>query len=108
MVIGLRDRCVPNRKESVADQFHEKAIRLVNARNRFLEIIVHQLRELARSHALGDSGEVRDVGEHNAEKLLFRAGLQQLPLAQKLFRPCRRKMPGQALLQQLVVEIQPE
>src|SRR5688572_4804154 len=92
VVIGLAEWRIPTGEERIANELHQESVGLVDTGNRLFKIVVHQLRQFTRIHAFRQFREISNVREHNAQHLLFSAGLEQLTLLKKLFSANRRKM----------------
>src|SRR5436190_9065689 len=104
-VVGLFDRRVPDSEQGIANELHKKTIGLINAGDRFLEIVVHELRQVGGVHAFGDFCEISDIREHNAQELLLGARLEKSAVTQELFGADGGKVAREALFKELVVEI---
>ena len=108
-MIALRVRRVPESENRVTDIFHDRAVGVMNAlRDGGLKITVHVPRQLIRVHAFGDRSETGNVAEKNGQRFFFCAGAEQFFVARKFFHQLRRKVKGQRLLVQFVLDVKPD
>ena len=70
-MVGLRIRCAEDGHDGVADELVDRTLVLEDDVGHAREVLVQQLSDVSRGHALGKAGEADDVREqHRRVELL--------------------------------------